>query len=289
MLKNLFHKMPHMLKNVLSEILTPEETAKTYSAFDMIGDIIIIKVPDCLRLKKEMIANVILKNVKQAKSVFAQTSPVHGDYRIRKLEFLAGKNSTVTVHKEHGCRFKIDVAKTYFSPRLSTERLRIADMISDNEVITNMFAGIGTYSIIIANMNKTCKVYSIDSNPVAIELCKINAKLNKVQDRVIPIYGDAKEVINKQIKCQSNRVLMPLPEKAREFVDSAIWALKENRGTVHYFAHIKAYTKKLSQVYGAVDTMDAFKNYKHEILSTRVIREIGPRIYQIVSDVSISQ
>jgi len=274
------------LKNVLNEVLTPEEISKIYSAFDIIGDIIIIKIPNCLISKKEIIAKAILQNIKPAKSVFVQTSAVQGEYRTRSLEFLAGDNNTVTEYKEHGCRFKVDVLKTYFSPRLSTERLRIGKMVNDNEIITNMFAGVGTYSIIMAKNNKTCRVYSIDSNPVANDLAKINAKLNKVQDRVLPIFGDAKEVVNKKIKGKSHRVLMPLPEKAKEFVDSAVMALKENRGIIHYFAHVKALTKSLALEQGVIDTKDAFDKYHHEILATRVVREVGPRIYQIVSDVS---
>jgi tRNA (guanine37-N1)-methyltransferase len=281
--------MSHRLKDILSEVLVPEEISKIYSAFDMIGDIIIIKIPNCLILKKEIIAKAILQNIKPAKSVFVQTSAVQGEHRIRSLEFLAGDNNTVTEYKEHGCRFKVDVLKTYFSPRLSTERLRIGKMVSDNEIITNMFAGVGTYSIIMAKHNKTCRVYSIDSNPVANDLAEINVKLNKVQDRVLPIFGDAKEVINKEIKGKSHRVLMPLPEKAKEFVDSAVMALKENKGIIHYFAHVKALTKSLAREKGVVDTKNAFYEYHHEILATKVVREVGPRIYQIVSDVSISR
>ncbi|AFU60382.1 putative methyltransferase [Candidatus Nitrososphaera gargensis Ga9.2] len=279
--------MPHMLKQVLGSVLTPEETAQVYSAFDQIGDIVIIKIPDELMPKKKLIADAILANVKTAKAVFAQVSPVRGDFRVRDLEFIAGENRTVTEYKEHGCRFKVDVAKTYFSPRLSTERQRIADMVGDNETIINMFAGVGTYSVVIAKANKTCKVYSIDSNSAASELDGINAKLNKVQDRVVTICGDAAEVIKDRLAGRADRVLMPLPERAKEFVDSAVLALKE-KGIVHYFAHIKADSKKAGQELGLQDAHDAFAKYDHQVLAIRVIREVGPRIYQIVADVLVS-
>jgi tRNA (guanine37-N1)-methyltransferase len=276
-----------MLKQVLGSIMTPEETAQVYSAFDQIGDIVIIKIPDELIPKKKLIADAIMTNVKTAKVVFAQVSAVRGDFRVRDLEFISGENRTVTEYKEHACRFKVDVAKTYFSPRLSTERQRIADMVGDNETIVNMFAGVGTYSVVIARMNKTCKVYSIDSNSAASELDKVNAKLNKVQDRVITICGDAAEVIKERLAGQANRVIMPLPERAREFVDSAVLALKE-KGIVHYFAHVKADSKKAGQELGLQDAHDAFAKYNHKVLAVRVIREVGPRIYQIVADVSVT-
>ena len=100
---------------------------------------------------------------------------MQGDYRLRNLEFLAGINSPITYYKENGCTFKIDVANAYFSPRLSTERMRIANMVKDNEVIVNLFGGVGTYSVLIARGNKTAKVYSIDSNIFAHELCIENS------------------------------------------------------------------------------------------------------------------
>jgi len=281
--------MAPVLKTILKEILQPEEISKLYSAFDIIGSIIIIKIPDSLNSKKQIIADTILMNIKSAKSVFAQTSAVQGDYRIRKLEHLAGDNSVVTEYKEHGCRFKVDVTKTYFSPRLSTERMRVSKMITDNEIITNMFAGVGTYSILIAKNNKSCKVYSIDSNPVANELALINAKLNKVQGQVVPICGDAREVIMRQLKGTSTRVLMPLPEKAKEFVDFAVVALKESGGMVHYFAHVKASSKKLALVNAALDVKYAFINHDYNIVSTRVVREVGPRLYQTVADIIVSK
>jgi tRNA (guanine37-N1)-methyltransferase len=280
--------MPHMLKNVLSSILAPNEVAQVYSAFDQIGDIIIIKIPNDLMPKKNLISDTILANVKTAKAVFAQISPVKGDYRIRDLEFVAGENRTITEYREHGCRFKVDVAKTYFSPRLSTERLRIARMVAEGETIVNMFAGVGTYSILMTKMNKTCKVYSIDSNIVAVELCEVNARLNRVQDRVVSIYGDAAKVIKEKLAGQADRVLMPLPERAKEFVESAVLALKK-KGVVHYFIHIKADSKRASQDLGLQNVHNTFGKYNHDVQKIRVVREVGPRIYQIVADISVRE
>ena len=278
--------MPHMLKNILSNILSSDEVSQVYSAFDQIGDIVIIKIPNELMPKKKYIADTILAHVKSAKAVFAQVSPVRGDYRVRNLDFIAGENRTITEYKEHGCRFRVDVAKTYFSPRLSTERLRIANMVGEGETIVNMFAGVGTYSILMARMNKTCKVYSIDSNAVAAELCEANAKLNKVQDRVVSIHGDAGEVIKDKLAGQADRVLMPLPESAKEFVDSAVLALKK-KGVVHYFIHIRADNKKTSKNLGLQDAHKAFVKYNHIVQQVRVVRGVGPRIYQIVADVLV--
>ena len=280
--------MPHMLKKVLSSILTPDEATQAYSAFDQIGDIVIIKIPRDLIPKKKLIADMVIANIKTAKAVFAQISSVKGDYRIRDLEFVAGENRTVTEYKEHGCRFRVDVARTYFSPRLSTERLRIASVVREHETIVNMFAGVGTYSIIMAKMNKSCRVYSIDSNNVAADLCQVNARMNKVEDRVISVCGDAANVIKEKLAGQADRVLMPLPERAKDFIDPAVLALNK-KGVVHYFVHIKADSKKASLELGLQDVHNAFTKYDHNVQKIRVVREVGPRIYQIVADVSVSE
>jgi len=162
---------------------------------------------------------------KNVKTVLAQTSSVCGDFRLRKLDFVAGENKTVTVHKEFECLFSVDVGKCYFSPRLLYERMRIAKQVGDREVVVNMFAGVGCFSIVIAKHSKAEKIYSIDVNSAAIQFMQENIRLNKVYRKVIPIQGDAKEVIEERLRCTADRVLMPLPEKTFEYLPYAVSAL----------------------------------------------------------------
>jgi tRNA (guanine37-N1)-methyltransferase len=279
--------MARMLKTILSQTLEAEEAASMYSSFDIVGSVVIIKIPEPLATKKNLIGKIILDEIKSVKSVFAQVSSVKGDYRLRCLEHIAGENDTLVEYKEHGCRFKVDLVNTYFSPRLSTERLRVANLVSDNEVVTNMFAGVGTFSIIMARMHSRCKVYSIDINPAAIELSHHNSKLNGVESRVVSILGDAREIISKEIRLQSDRVLMPLPEKAHEYVDCAVEALRDRGGIIHYFAHVKALGKKYALEQNLLDVKSAFSNYDTEIQFSRVVREVGPRVYQVVTDIYV--
>jgi len=279
--------MTKNLRSLLGDALDTVERRVIFSSYDVIGDIIIMKMPNSLQHKKYAIGKLLLENMKHVKCVFLQTSSVDGDFRLRRLELLAGEDRTVTEYHEHGCRFKVDVGKVYFSPRLSTERHRIAEKVRDNEVITNMFAGVGTFSILIAKQNPCSTVFSIDSNPKANNLCLVNARLNKVQDRVFPLCGDAKYIAGNVLAGFSDRVLMPLPEKAREFVDSAIACLRNKRGPIHYFAHVRAQNRKDAVDAGKLDTTEAFRKYNHESSTTRIVREVGPRLYQIVSDVLV--
>ncbi len=277
-----------MLKEVLQERLDRTELEKLSSSFDIIGTIAIIKIPESLTSKRKLIADALIEEIRPVKSVFCQVSAIEGDYRLRKLELISGENSPITVYKEHGCTFKVDVINTYFSPRLSTERLRIAKLTEPNEVIVNMFGGVGTFSIIISRYNNSAKVYSIDSNPIAIDMCRQNIEINKLTGNVFPVLGDAEQEIHKGLKGIAKRVLMPLPEKAKDFVDAAVSSLENGSGTIHYFCHVGADNKKNAIQNGIMDTSESFSKFDHTIRNVRVVREVGPRFYQIVSDVMVT-
>ncbi len=228
----------------------------------------------------------MLNEVKIAKSVFYQASDVEGDFRTRNLEILAGEDNTETEYREFGCKFLVDVENAFFSPRLSTERERIANLIQDGETITNMFAGVGMFSIMAAKKKK-CTVYSIDINPVASKLCEKNIEFNKLVGKVISINGDASEIIKEKLVNKSDRTLMLLPERSDEFLESAINTTK-NGGIIHYYSHIHADKKseagKLSEEHYLQVTP-----VQSEILGSKIVRAVGPRYYQTVVDVKISK
>ncbi len=275
-----------MLKQAMIGILTEVEADELYGAFDQIGNIIILRIPDSLLQKRKIIGEVLLDKVKTARSVYAQSSPVEGDFRIRKLELLAGEDKTETEYKEHGCRFKVDVEKTFFSPRLSTERDRIAGLINEGETIINMFGGVGMFSIIAAKKKK-CHVYNIDINPDAARLCLENILLNKLKGTVESIEGDATKVIEERLLEVGDRVLMLLPERSDEFLDSAIKAAKK-KAIIHYYCHIHAEKKDQVSSLAPQHFLSVVK-VKSEILCSKIVRPIGPKFYQAVVDATISK
>ncbi len=275
-----------MLKKALENVLTEKESDELISAFDQIGEIIIVRIPDSLLSKKKTIGEALLGEVKIVRSVFCQASAVEGDFRTRDLEILAGEDNTETEYKEFGCRFTVDVKNAFFSPRLSTERERIANLIQNGEVMTNMFAGIGMFSIMAAK-KKNCMVYSLDINPVASRLCETNIGLNKLAGNVISINGNASEIIKGQLMDKSDRTLMLLPERSDEFLESAINTTKD-QGIIHYYSHIHADKKtdagKLSEEHYL-----SVAPVKSEILNSKIVRAVGPRYYQTVVDIKISK
>ena len=279
------------LKAFLSSSLTTKEFESLYKSYDIVGDIAILRVSEPLKQHTELIAKAVMEINKSVKTVLHQVTPVSGDLRLRKLEWIAGDRKTETLHKEHGCIFKIDLAKCYFSPRLSFERIRIAQLVQLREVVINMFAGVGCYSIIIAKHSKAEKVYSIDINPVAFKYIEENAKLNKVENSVIPVEGDAKMIVEERFQDIADRVLMPLPEKAYEYLDYAVLALKPTGGFIHYydFEHATKDENPVEKVKTKLSEKLQKLNVDFEMPFRRIVRTTGPRWYQVVIDIKVGK
>jgi tRNA (guanine37-N1)-methyltransferase len=277
------------LRKTLSGILSSQDLGKVYNSFDVVGDIAIIRLPRTSPVKAQAVAEAIVSVHRNVKTVLLQASPVAGDLRLRRLTHVAGENKTSTIHRESGCLFSVDVAKSYFSPRLSHERMRIARMIEPNETVVNMFAGVGCFSIIIAKHSSAAKVFSIDVNPVAIQFTQENVRLNRVYGKVIPLLGDSKEIINSRLQRVADRVLMPLPEKALEYLSWTVSALKASGGWIHYygFEHATKTDCPTEKVKVKVaETLDAL-GVDFEVPLVRVVRSTGPNWFQLAADVHI--
>lgn len=280
----------HLLKKALLRELTPEEYQQLISSYDVVGDIAIIRIRDELKEKGKLIASAIMNANKHINTVLRQTSGVSGTFRLRDLEWIGGEKKTSTVHVEHGCQFHVDLATSYFSPRLSYERMRIAHLVQPDETVVNMFAGVGCFSIIIAKHSKANRIYSIDINPDAIRLMKENIRLNKLENRVIPIEGDAKVIIETEFVGKADRVLMPLPEKAYEYLNSAMKALKPSGGWIHFYDSIHADKRDAAvpQIITKVSERLEHLKVDSKIPNSRIVRMIGPNWYQLALDIMIS-
>jgi len=279
------------LRKNLSRSLSSRDLRKVYNSYDIVGKIAIIKLPRASPENAQNIAKAVLAIHKNVKTVLVQESPVVGRFRLRSLTHLAGENKTSTIHKESGCLFSVDVAKCYFSPRLSHERMRIAGIAKPKETVVNMFAGVGCFSIILAKQANASKVFSIDVNPTAIRFMQENIRLNRVYDQIIPLLGDSKEIINRRLQRKADRVLMPLPEKAFEYLPYAVSALKASGGWIHYydFEHAKKTEKPTDKTKLKVAEKLASLGVAFELPFSRVARSTGPNWYQVVLDVHVTR
>jgi tRNA (guanine37-N1)-methyltransferase len=208
------------------------------SSFDIIGSrdkaVAIIEIPDELKNKEIKIAKKIMNRHKNVKSVLKRISERKGIFRTRQYKLLIGDKNTEVVHKEHGCKFKLDPMKVYFSEREGTERLRISKQVKSKETVMLMFAGVGPYGIIILKKQPLAKVIVIEINPVAFEYMKENIRINRMSDRMIPILGDVEKKVEKWYgKC--DRAIMPLPHESLKFLTKAYRCLKSKGGIIHLY------------------------------------------------------
>ncbi len=281
--------MKNKLKRLLLGVVPNEVLSNVYGSFDIVGDIAIIRLTDSSRKYAEKIADAVMAVHGNVRTVLAQTSAVCGDFRLRQLDYITGENRTRTVHRESGCHFSVDLEKCYFSPRLSHERSRIASLVQTHETVVNMFAGVGCFSIIIAKQVESAKVYCIDVNPDAFRFMTENVRLNRIYRQVIPILGDAKTVIENQLTRCADRVLMPLPEKAFDYLPWAASAVKPLGGWIHVYifehaAKTKNPVEKTRQK--LTETLDKL-NVGFEIAGVRLVRPTGPNWWQLVADVHV--
>lgn len=282
--------MTRLLRRIAIDVLGREKGEKIWGGMDVIGDIIVIRKPFDVELDDlRILAEELLKKIPWARSVWASVSPVEGEYRLRKLVWLAGEKRSETIYREHGCLFKVDIARVYISPRLSYEHIRIARLVKPGELVINMFAGAGLFSIIIARHSKPRMVISIDINEHAVRLMRENIELNRVGGIVIPIHGDALEVI-KQYRGMADRILMPLPELALKALPEAIEAIA-SEGYVHAYEFIEARDKREALERGSRLYVEALEKIRglssYRIDGERIIRSVGPRRYQVVLDIWI--
>jgi len=260
-----------------------------YNSFDIIGDIAIIRASGASPVDPKGAAEEVMSVHRNVKTVLLQDSPVAGELRLRSLTHVAGENKTRTVHRESGCLFAVDVAETYFSPRLSHERIRIARLVAPSETVVNMFAGVGCFSIIIAKHSGAAKVFSIDLNPAAVQFMQENVRLNRVYGRVAPLLGDAKEIINRKLQRVADRVLMPLPEKALEYLPAAVSTLKPSGGWMHLYIFEHAAKTENPAEKAKLKVEDALEasGVAFEVPFVRVVRSTGPKWYQLAADIHV--
>ena len=200
------------------------------TSYDVIGDVGIVKLPNELLAYAKQVGEALQRVAPRLRTV-ALDKGVKGELRIRDLEVVSGDQCTETTHLEYGIKFLVDPAKVYFNPRLANERRRIASLVRQGEVVVDMFAGVGPFSIMIARYALPSLVVAVDLNPDAVGYLKRNIELNKA-NRVVPYEGDARQVVF-EVPC-ADRIIMNLPHNAIDFFHDALTRLKL-QGTIHFY------------------------------------------------------
>ncbi len=285
------------LKDALSGKLSSDEIDDVGRSFEVIGDIGIIELDEALVPKKREIAEALVSVQKHLKVVLMKTGDVCGKFRVPEYEVVyeskdrnfswvpkgfRPSRATETVHREHGCRFKVDPACAYFSSKLASERGRIRDMVQDGERILCLFAGVGPFAIVAARGHDV-RIVGVEVNPAAVAFFRENVAMNKVSDKVDVILGDVGEVLS-DVCGTFERIMMPAPKNACDYLEDALGKAK-----IGAFVHFYCFLSE-EEIEGAAEMISLRcrkAGYRVEVLLVRKCGNIGPYHYRVVVDFKV--
>ncbi|XP_047343893.1 tRNA (guanine(37)-N1)-methyltransferase isoform X2 [Vespa velutina] len=185
-------------EDILKSIL-PEEI-ETPTSFSQVGHIVHLNLRDAQLPYKNIIGQVFLDKIPTARTVVNKTNTIDTTYRHFTMEILAGDNNTVTTVKENGRMYQFDFAQVYWNPRLSTEHMNLLTYMKVDDVLYDVFAGVGPFAIPAAR--KKVQVFANDLNPESYKWLQKNAVINKIKqnfqcynmDDVLPNWFTLEEI-----------------------------------------------------------------------------------------------
>lgn len=245
-------------------------------AFDQVGDILIVKVPRELEDRAGELGRALLDFHPAARAAFHDRG-VKDEFRVRDLVRIAGDGEPLTLVNENKARLWVDPSKAYFSPRLASERARVATLVRPGERVVDLFGGVAPLGVQAALAGAS--VDSIDLNPAAAGLARRNVALNGVEGRVRVHLGDARKVAATLAK--ADRVVMNLPHGAKVFLDVAA-GLAKPAATVHYH-EILAPEAATDRVQAVADELGRH-GWPCAPRSHRVVRNYSPQEAHVAFD-----
>jgi tRNA (guanine37-N1)-methyltransferase len=218
------------LKEQLKGII-PEQSLRFISdRFDVIGDIAVLSLPEELNEYRCTIADSIIFSRHNIRTVLNKVSRLDGSNRTAHYEILAG-NDTVTIHKEYGFAYRLDVSTVFYNPRLASERRRVANQVRSGERVLVPFCGVGPFVIPAAAHDAA--VIAVDQNPEACRYLAENVALNRICDKVTIITGDAFDT-SLLPAGPFDRAIIPAPYGMYAIFDVIISHVKQG-GIIHFY------------------------------------------------------
>lgn len=218
------------LKDDLIRIL-PEEIVKVVpSGFQIIGDIAVLSLPPHLNDYRAHIAAAVRSRHHNIHTVLVRDPIPREEYRVAAMDLVSG-TSTITMHREYGFSYRLDVARAFFSSRLASERRRVWTQVSEGERVLVPFAGVGPFAIPPASVGGW--VTAIEKNPDACNFLRENARLNRIEAHIILFEGDLEEIIP-TLSPGYDRAIIPAPYGFDRSL-SLVMPLVRAGGILHFY------------------------------------------------------
>ena len=272
------------IKNELLPYLSNEQLTLLPNKWEKVGDVLIFVLHQDLYPMQKQIAKVYAK-ILSCKSVLKEISGISGQLRKPNVELIYGDERTVTTHKENGVIYKLDPSKIMFSSGNMDERIRMGNIVKPGEIVVDLFAGIGYFSLPMAVHGHPKKIFSCELNPIAYSFLKENIVLNKVKNVITPLVGDNRNVAPRNV---ADRVVMGFFGNTHKYLPIAFQSLYYQTGIIHFhdtFPDTKVPDIPLSFI------QDQAKKYHKivELLHLKKVKTIAPGISHYVLDVLIEE
>ena len=270
------------IKEKLSTLLSQEELNKLPHKWEKVGEVLILDLNEDLFENEEQIGEAYA-DVLSCKSVLKNEGKILGQLRKPVVTRIYGDENTVTTHKENGVIYKIDPAKVMFSSGNMDERIRMGNIVEPGEIVVDLFAGIGYFSIPMAVHGKAKKIFSCELNPIAYSFLKENIVLNKVSDIITPLVGDNRNVAPKNV---ADRVLMGYFGNTHTFLPLAFQCLYFKNGIIHF--HDKYSDENVPDLPMSYIEKQARSFHREvDLLQIKKVKSVAPGISHYVLDVLI--
>ena len=275
---------------LMKTYLPPETYSYLPNSYDIIGDILLVKLSATILPYKTVIANIYLECLPNISTVYNKITEIASPYRVAEWECIGGSPHTLTTHKMNGIEFKIDFTKVYFNPRLNNEYQYIANAITAHEIIWDLFCGVGPFTLLCA-LKQPVQIYANDINPDAINLLNQNLEhyKEKLQGKVFLFTQDTREAVFQLPP--PDKILMNLPEEALSFFPPVLKRLQDFKAQnifkpvsiyLHHFGHKEQTdTTDLKKNLELMGTLDLLNNYITKAGMTEIFCK--PRILRVVS------
>ncbi len=283
-------KFKEMLKNELknNEDFTENLLNLLPRGYQELNHIAILNLKPELREHAGQIAKSMHEILPSLKAIWHKTGKIEGKYRQPQgLAHLWGDSKSEIILTENHVKYKFDFTKIMFAKGNVTERRILPTRIKEGEVIIDMFAGIGYFSLGMARTKKPIKIYSIEWNPEAYSYLCENIKLNKVDSIIKPLFGDCKEKIIelKEEKIRADRIIMGLLPAPVDAIPSALSVIKDN-GIIVYEGIEGKESTELFDKFSEIANQEGFLT---SIIERRVVKIYKPHLYHVVIEILVKK
>ncbi len=209
---------------------------------------------------------------------------VEGWERVPKVRFLAGSQKTETIHREYGWIYCLDASKVMFSLGNSFERLRMNRLPHEREVVVDMFAGVGQFTIPLAK-SKAGRVVAFEINPEAYRYLVQNIRLNKVGGKVTAYNDDCRNAVKYGLAHRADRVVMGYLFGTIECLPVALQIAKD--GAVIHFHEVAEPREGWINLYNQCRAVAEAMSYQLELSGYRVVKSYSPKSWHYVLDLRV--